>query len=333
MNLLVTGGLGFIGSNFVRYILNKYDDINIVNYDAMFYGSNPNNLSDVSNDSRYSFVKGDIRDLSKLKETIKKYEISHIVNFAAETHVDRSISNPLSFFETNIFGVINLLEITRDFGIESFLQVSTDEVYGSANGVSFRETDALNPSSPYSSSKASADLIVKSYVTTYGVNAKITRCTNNYGPYQFPEKLIPKTIIRTLMGLKIPIYGKGDQIRDWLYVLDHCSAIDLVLNKGKKGEIYNISAGEEKKNIEVVEKILELLGRTQSLIEFVEDRPGHDVRYSLDSTKIKSLGWKPKVSFSEGIKYTVEWYKENESWWKPLIDDKVLSKTPWKLKW
>jgi len=330
MKVLVTGGLGFIGSNFIRYILDRYSDVEVVNIDAMKYGSNPNNLRDVG--ERYSFIKGDISDYELMAEVVKDVDV--IVNFAAETHVDRSISNPYSFLQSNVVGVFTILEAVRKKNPNAKLvHVSTDEVYGDTVKGSFKEDDRLKPSSPYSASKAAAEMFVLAYVRTYGLHAVITRCTNNYGPYQFPEKLIPKTIIRASMNLKVPIYGTGKNVRDWIYVLDHCEALDLVMREGDKGEIYNISSGEEKTNLEVVRIILDLMGKDESLIEFVEDRPGHDLRYSLDSSKIRELGWKPKHSFREGIKKTVEWYLENEWWWKPLADERTLHPTPWKLMW
>lgn len=335
MKLLVTGGLGFIGSNFIRYTLEKYSDTEVVNLDAMKYGSNPENLRDLKDDDRYTFIKGDICDYELISKLIREKNIDIIINFAAETHVDRSISNPYSFLQSNVIGVFTILEAIRKHNPEiRLVHVSTDEVYGDIIKGSFKEEDRLKPSSPYSASKAAADMFVLSYVRTYGLDAMITRCTNNYGPYQFPEKLIPKTIIRASMNLKVPIYGTGKNVRDWIYVLDHCEAIDLVMREGEKGEIYNISSGEEKTNLEVVKTILDLIGKDKSLIEFVEDRPGHDLRYSLDSSKIREeLGWKPKHSFKEGIRETVKWYLENEWWWKPLADEKVLHPTPWKLRW
>ncbi|HIH69036.1 dTDP-glucose 4,6-dehydratase [Methermicoccus shengliensis] len=333
MKVLVTGGLGFIGSNFIGYILDKYSDIEVINVDALKYGSNPNNLRDVKNDERCSFVKGDISDYELMSKLVRDVDI--VVNYAAESHVDRSISNPYSFLQSNVIGVFTILEAIRKNNPDAKLvHVGTDEVYGDIIKGSFKEEDRLKPSSPYSASKAAADMFVLAYVRTYGLHAMITRCTNNYGPYQFPEKLIPKTVIRASMNLKVPIYGTGKNVRDWIYVLDHCEAIDLVMREGEKGEIYNISSGEEKTNLEVVKTILDLIGKDESLIEFVEDRPGHDIRYSLDSSKIREeLGWKPKHSFKEGIRKTVEWYLENEWWWKPLADEKVLHPTPWKLEW
>ena len=324
MKILVTGGLGFIGSNFVRYMSDKTE---IIVVDALKYGSNESNLKDLD----YTFVKGDICDYESMAELVKGADA--IVNFAAETHVDRSISNPYAFIESNVIGVFTILEAMRKVNPEARLvHVSTDEVYGDIEEGSFREGDTLKPSSPYSASKASADMLVLAYVRTYGLNAVITRCTNNYGMYQFPEKLIPKTIIRAKMDMEIPIYGTGKNVRDWIYVKDHCGAINLVLEKGRRGEIYNISSGEEKTNLEVVSEILRIMNKPD-LVEFVEDRPGHDIRYSLDFSKIRKLGWKPKHGFEDGLKETVEWYLSNEWWWKLLADEKVLHPTPWKLRW
>ena len=333
MRILVTGGLGFIGSNFIRYVLQEYEDIEVINLDAMKYGSNPDNLKDIEGNGRYTFVKGDIADYELVKSLVK--DVDAIVNFAAETHVDRSISDPKSFLRSNVVGVYSLLEAIRKRNKNAiFVHISTDEVYGDILEGSFKEEDRLKPSSPYSASKAAGDLFVLAYVRTYGIDARITRCTNNYGPYQFPEKLIPKTIIRVIRGLKVPVYGTGENVRDWLYVEDHCRAIDLVMREGEKGEIYNISSGEEKTNLEVVRTILNMLGKDESSIEFVEDRPGHDIRYSLDSSKIREeLGWRPRVSFDEGIEETVRWYRENTWWWEKLVNERVLHPTPWKLKW
>ncbi|NQE05080.1 dTDP-glucose 4,6-dehydratase [ANME-1 cluster archaeon GoMg1] len=324
MKILITGGLGFIGSNFVRHMINKAD---IIVVDALKYGSTENNLKDLD----YKFVKGDICDYNLMAELVKNADA--IVNFAAETHVDRSISNPYAFIESNVIGTSTILETMRKANSNvKLVHISTDEVYGDIEKGSFKENDMLKPSSPYSASKASADMFVLAYVRTYGLNAVITRCTNNYGPYQFPEKLIPKAIIRAKMDMKIPIYGRGKNVRDWIYAKDHCEAINLVLKKGERGEIYNISGGEERTNVEVVNEILSIMDKTD-LIEFVEDRPGHDIRYSLDSSKIRELGWTPKHWFKEGLKESVEWYLENEWWWKPLADEKALHPTPWRLKW
>jgi len=324
MRYLVTGGSGFIGSNFIRYIFKEEDDAQIINLDAMKYGSNPSGLKEFDNDRRYRFVKGDIADCGLISDLIK--EVDAIVNFAAETHVDRSISAPDAFLHSNVAGVFAILEALRKNNPAARLvQISTDEVYGDIIDGSFRESDAIRPSSPYSASKAAADAFVLGYARTYCLNASITRCTNNYGPYQFPEKLIPKAIIRASMNLKIPVYGSGKNIRDWIHVWDHCRAVQAVLNSGRPGEVYNISAGAEKSNLEVVRAILKALGRDGGLIELVDDRPGHDVRYSLDSSKLRrQLGWKPEHSFDEGMRETVRWYVENEWWWRGLADERAL---------
>lgn len=333
MRILVTGGLGFIGSNFIRFMLQAHEDCMIVNVDALRYGSNENSLADLNEDERYSFLQGDIADPSFIKEQIE--DVDATVSFAAETHVDRSISRPDSFLHSNVFGVFNILEALRNRNPDArFVQISTDEVYGDILDGSFSEESTLRPSSPYSASKAAGDVYVLAYARTYGLHAMITRCTNNYGPYQFPEKLIPKTILRAKAGLKIPIYGTGQNVRDWIYVIDHCRAVEQVLTSGREGEIYNISAGEEKTNLQVAKTILEMLGKGEDLIEFVDDRPGHDARYSLDSSKIREqLGWRPQRSFAEGIQKTVDWYLQNEEWWRPLMDERVLHPTPWKLNW
>jgi len=333
MKILVTGGLGFIGSNFIRYLLNTYEDVKVINVDKMSYGSNPNNLKDIENDPRYKFVKGDIRDANLMEKLIRDIDV--IVNMAAESHVDRSIADPWPFFRSNTEGVLVILEALRKVNRDARLvQVGTDESYGDILNGSFKENDRLKPSSPYAASKASADLFCLAYHRTYDLDVVVTRCTNNFGPYQFPEKLIPKTIIRVSLNMKIPIYGTGKNVRDWLFVLDHCKALDIVMRKGKSGEVYNISAGNELENIALVKKILGIMGKDESLIEFVEDRPGHDLRYSLDSSKIRNeLCWKPEYNFDEALRYTVDWYLNNEWWWKPLADERILHPTPWKLKW
>jgi dTDP-glucose 4,6-dehydratase len=324
MKILVTGGLGFIGSNFVRSMIDK-PGITVV--DAFKYGSNENNLKDLD----CKVVKGDICDYELMAALVKG--VDAIVNFAAETHVDRSISNPFAFIESNVIGVFTILEAMRKVNPEARLvHISTDEVYGDIEKSSFKEDDMLKPSSPYSASKASADMFVLAYARTYGLNAVITRCTNNYGPYQFPEKLIPKAILRAKKDMKIPIYGTGKNVRDWIFVEDHCEAINLVLEKGERGEIYNVSSGEERTNLAVINELLEVMAKND-LIEFVEDRPGHDIRYSLDSSNIRELGWTSKHGFEAGLKETVEWYLENEWWWQPLADERILHPTPWKLKW
>jgi len=325
--------LGFIGSNLIRYLLSNHVDYEVINIDKMGIGSNPHNLKDVEKYGRYRFIKGDISHLETVKEVVK--EVNAIVNTAAETHVDRSIANPWPFIQSNIIGTFTLLEAVRRFNDEArLIHVSSDEVYGSAGERPFREGDRLNPSSPYSASKAAADELCTAYHRTYGLNVIITRSTNNFGPYQFPEKLIPKTIIRALMDFPVPVYGTGGNVRDWIYVIDHCRALDLVLRKGERGKIYNISAGNELPNIEVVRRILRLMNKPESLITFVEDRPGHDAKYSLDSSKIRSeLSWKPTYTFSEALSETINWYVNNEWWWSPIIDEKILHPTPWRLKW
>jgi dTDP-glucose 4,6-dehydratase len=324
MKILVTGGLGFIGSNFVRQV---FDEMDVVVVDALKYGSNPDNLKDLE----YELVKGDICDYELMSGLVK--DVEGIVNFAAETHVDRSISDPYSFIESNVIGTYTILEaIRKNNPAARLVHISTDEVYGDIEVGSFKDDDMLKPSSPYSASKASADMFVLAYMRTYGLNVVITRCTNNYGHYQFPEKLIPKAIIRAKMNKKIPIYGTGNNVRDWIYVEDHCEAIRLALVKGEKGRIYNVSSGEEKTNLELVSAILKIMDKPD-LIEFVEDRPGHDLRYSLDSSNTRELGWRPRHEFEGGLKDTIEWYLTNEWWWKPLVDEKILHPTPWKLEW
>jgi len=331
MKVLVTGGLGFIGSNFIKCMLQRYPDHELINVDKIGIGANPANVRDIENDKRYTFIKGDICNPQLLNRII--HQVDAIVNIAAETHVDRSISDPFVFLQNNAIGTFTVLEAVRRHNHKArLLQVSTDEVYGEALQGSFTENDPPKPSNPYSASKASADMFVLSYCKTYGLNASITRCTNNFGPYQLPEKLIPKTIIRALRGLPVPIYGSGQNIRDWIYVRDHCEAIADVLEKGKSGEIYNISAGNEVPNIEIVKKIMAMLQKPESQITFVEDRPGHDTRYSLDSSKIRSsLCWQPKCKFEESLKSTVQWYLENERWWSPFATEVILNPTPWKI--
>jgi len=330
MRLLVTGGLGFIGSNFCRYMLTKHADLELINVDKVGIGANPANLSDFENDGRYTFVKGDICNPQLVKREI--HQVEAVVNIAAETHVDRSIADPYAFLQNNTLGAFTVLETVRKHNPKArVVQVSTDEVYGQALEGSFTEKAPVVPSNPYSASKASADMFALSYHTTYGLNVCITRCTNNFGPYQLPEKLIPKTIIRALKDYPIPIYGSGKNIRDWIYVQDHCEAIEAVMDRGKAGEVYNVSAGNEISNVDIAKNILSLLKKPESLISFVEDRPGHDLRYSLDSTKTRStLGWKPKFSFAEAFESTVKWYVENERWWGPLATQVTLHPTPWK---
>jgi len=331
MKVLVTGGLGFIGSNFCRYMLTKHSDYELINIDKIGIGANPANLRDIENNRNYTFIRGDICNPQLLNRVVR--HVDAIVNIAAETHVDRSIADPNVFLQNNTLGTFTLLEAIRRHNNKArYLQVSTDEVYGEALEGSFTEKTPLTPSNPYSASKAAADMFVLSYHKTYNLDASITRCTNNFGPYQLPEKLVPKTIIRALRNLPIPIYGKGTNIRDWIYVMDHCEAIDTALEKGKAGEIYNVSANNELTNIEIVKKIVKLLNKPESLLTFVEDRPGHDLRYSLDSTKIQqALGWKPKIAFDEALSSTIHWYLKNENWWMPFATNAILHPTPWKL--
>jgi dTDP-glucose 4,6-dehydratase len=329
----VTGGLGFIGSNFIRHALNVRKDDRIVNLDKISYGANPTNLKDIESDPRYEFVKGDICNRELVEKLVERADV--VVNFAAESHVDRSIAGPWPFFKSNTEGVLTILEAIRaSKNRVRLVQVGTDESYGDILKGSFTEDDRTKPSSPYAASKAAADLLCLSYNRTYGLDVIVTRCTNNFGPLQFPEKLIPKTIIRAHLGLKVPVYGSGKNVRDWLHVQDHCEALRTVMESGRSGEIYNLSSGNELENIEVVKTILDLMGKPKTRIEFVEDRPGHDVRYSLDSSRIRrELGWHPKYRFEEALRETVAWYMHNEVWWRPLADERTLHPTPWTLKW
>ena len=333
MKLLVTGGMGFIGSNFVRYMLSTRSDAEVINLDDLSIGSNPANLKDLKKERRYEFIKGSIADFKLISKLVEK--VDAVANCAAQTHVDRSIANPQPFMESNVVGTYRILEAARRRNLTAkIIHVSTDEIYGDTPEGSFKEDDRLKPSNPYAATKSAADMLALAYHRTYGLNVTVTRCTNNFGPYQHPEKLIPKAIIRAASDLPIPVYGKGDQIRDWIYVKDHCEALAQVMEKGEQGEIYNISAGNEMPNLKVVESILNFMKKPKSLIEFVDDRPGHDIRYSLDSTKIRTqIGWKPKHNFTEALERTVRWYISNEEWWKPLATRKMLHSTPWKLKW
>ncbi len=322
--MLVTGGAGFIGSNFIRYMLDKYSEYRIVNLDKLTYAGNLNNLCGVC-EERHLFVKGDICDRRLVNDLFETYRFQYIVNFAAESHVDRSIEDPETFLRTNILGTQVLLDACRKYHEKQikhkFLQVSTDEVYGSlgAEGY-FTEETPLSPNSPYSASKAAADMIVRAYKETFGLNVNITRCSNNYGPYQFPEKLIPLMIYNALEEKELPVYGDGMNIRDWLYVEDHCRAIDVVLHQGKPGEVYNVGGSSEKTNIEIVKLILKELGKPEQLIKYVKDRPGHDKRYAIDASKIKAeLGWEPASRFNEGIVRTLKWYLENKDWFTNVL--------------
>ena len=321
MKLLVTGGCGFIGSNFIHHTLEEYPDDTIVNLDKLTYAGNPENLQAVEQHPRYHFVKGDICDRELVASVIRDHGITAVVNFAAESHVDRSILGPAIFIETNVGGTGVLLDVARELRIERFLQVSTDEVYGSLGPAGyFSETTPLHPNSPYSASKAAADLLALAYQHTFGLPVIVTRCSNNYGPYQFPEKLIPLMLANAVDGKSLPVYGDGLNVRDWLYVKDHCTAIDVVLRRGRIGELYNIGGNNEKKNIDIVSLLLRKLGKPDSLIAYVKDRPGHDRRYAIDSSKIQNeLGWKPSVTFEEGLSATVDWYLSHESWWRRII--------------
>jgi dTDP-glucose 4,6-dehydratase len=317
-SLLVTGGSGFIGNNFIRYMLSKYP-YHIINFDKLTYAGNMENLEDIEGDPRYTFIRGDIADKDDA-ERVFGHGIDLVVNFAAESHVDRSIMDPDAFVKTNISGAFCLLEQARQKGVKRFLQISTDEVYGSLGKEGkFMEETPLSPNSPYSASKTSADLLAMAYYRTYGTPVVITRCSNNYGPYQFPEKLIPLIITNALADKELPVYGDGMNVRDWIHVLDHCEAIDLALHKGDVGNVYNVGGENERANIEIVKLILGILGKPESLIRYVTDRPGHDRRYAIDSTKIKgALGFETKMSFEQGMEETVKWYLAHESWWERI---------------
>ncbi len=332
MKLLVCGGAGFIGSAFIRNFFKNNPQDKIVNLDSLTIGSNQANLDSVKDNPNYSFIHDNICNSGTIEKETKDVDV--IVNFAAESHVDRSISNPKPFIETNVVGTYTLLEAARK-NDKLFIHVSTDEIYGDAEGKkSFIEDDLITPRNPYSATKAAADHLVGAYNNTYGLNCIITRCTNNFGPYQFPEKLIPKTIIRAHRGLKIPLYGDGLQIRSWIFVIDHVEAIESLISKGKSGQIYNITAWEEISNKTIVEKILELMKKSTELIEYVGDRPGHDKRYSIDASKIqKETGWKPRYQFDQALSETVKWYQNNPKLWEPLADEKTLHPQPWTLDW
>jgi len=332
MKILVCGGAGFIGSAFIRTNLKNNPQNQIINLDNLSIGSNKNNLKQVENNKNYSFVKDNINNSETVSKLTK--DVDAIINFAAETHVDRSISNPKPFIETNVLGTYSLLEAARK-NDKLFIHISTDEIYGDAEGnQSFTENDLLKPNNPYAATKAAADHLVSSYHRTYGLKCITTRCTNNFGPYQFPEKLIPKTIIRALKNLKVPLYAGGEQIRSWIHVNDHVEAIESLISKGKMGEIYNITAWNEITNKAIVEKILKIMQKPTSLIETVGDRPGHDKRYSINASKLeKSIGWKPRYEFEQALLETVQWYQNNPQWWEPLANEKTLHPQPWTLDW
>lgn len=328
--ILITGGMGFIGSNFIRYVLSLNQDLKIINVDKLTYAGNPENLKEINKKypKNYSFYKADICDFETIDKIIIKENVDYIVNFAAESHVDRSIDNPDLCCDTNIFGTQTLLNVAKKYKIKKYQQISTDEVYGSLNfeEPAFTENSNLSPNSPYSASKASADLLVNAYYKTFGVPINITRCSNNYGPFQFPEKLIPLMINNALNDKKLPVYGKGINIRDWVYVEDHCSGIFKVLLNGKIGEIYNIGGDSEIRNIDLVKKLLKILNKDESLINFVKDRPGHDLRYAINHEKItRELNWTPKINFEDGLKVTVQWYLENGEWLKNIISKDYLT--------
>lgn len=325
MNILVTGGAGFIGSNIIYYMLKRYPQYRIICFDLLTYAGNLATLAQAMDKPNFSFVRGDIADRESVYKLFEVEKIEVVVNFAAESHVDRSIDNPGVFLRTNIMGTQVLLDACRKYGIQRFHQVSTDEVYGDLPldrpDLFFTEDTPLHTSSPYSASKASADLLVLAYYRTFKLPVTISRCSNNYGPYHFPEKLIPLIISRALNDQTLPVYGKGENIRDWLYVEDHCRAIDLIIHKGREGEIYNVGGHNERTNLDVVRTIIKELGKQESLITFVPDRPGHDRRYAIDPSKIvKELGWQPQIKFDEGIRMTINWYLENGKWWKTIID-------------
>jgi dTDP-glucose 4,6-dehydratase len=317
LKILVTGGCGFIGSNFVRYMFQTHEGISITNLDKLTYAGNPANLTDVEGSYDYTFVKGDVCD-EALVDSLISEGFDAVVNFAAESHVDRSITGPAEFIQTDIFGTFNLLEACRKRHVRRYLQISTDEVYGSIDDGSFTEESTISPNSPYSASKAGADLLVRAYYKTYGMPVLITRSSNNYGPYQYPEKLIPLFVTNAMDDIQVPVYGDGLNVRDWLFVTDNCAGIDLVLREGEPGQVYNIGGGQERTNMEITKGVLEALGKPESLIRYVDDRPGHDRRYSLDYRKLAALGYRPRADFQEMLGETVAWYVENRRWWEPL---------------
>lgn len=330
MNILVTGGAGFIGSNFIYYMLKKHPEYRIVCIDALTYAGNLETLSKAMVNPNFRFFKGDITDRKAVYSLFEEEKFDAVINFAAESHVDRSIEEPEVFLKTNILGTQVLLDAAKKYGNIRYHQVSTDEVYGDLPldrpDLFFTEETPIHTSSPYSASKASADLLVMAYYRTYGLPATISRCSNNYGPYHFPEKLIPLMLINALAGKSLPVYGEGLNVRDWLYVEDHCKAIDLILHKGRIGEVYNVGGHNEKANIEVVKEILRILGKDESLIRYVKDRPGHDMRYAIDPTKIQNeLGWYPETSFNDGLRLTINWYLANTGWWQNIVNGEYMN--------
>lgn len=320
--ILVTGGAGFIGGNFVQHMVNKYPNYDVYNLDLLTYAGDLTKHRDIETKENYHFVKADITDRSTIIPLFEKEEFDYVVHFAAESHVDRSITDPEVFVKTNILGTQVLLDAAKEVGVTKFVHISTDEVYGELDfdpTTFFTEETPLQPNSPYSASKASSDLLVRAYHETYKLPVNITRCSNNYGPYHFPEKLIPLTISRVSNDQKVPVYGDGRNIRDWLHVYDHCAAIDLVMHDGLNGEVYNVGGHNERTNLEVVKTIIHTLGKSEDLIEFVKDRPGHDKRYAMDPTKLEGLGWKPTYTFETGIAQTIQWYLDNKEWWEQII--------------
>lgn len=325
--VLVTGGAGFIGGNFVQYMVNKYPSYHIVNLDLLTYAGDLSKHKDIENKTYYSFVQLDIVDREAVMSLFEKEQFDYVVHFAAESHVDRSITEPDIFMRTNVGGTQVLLDAAKAISVKKFVHISTDEVYGELDfdpTTFFTEETPLAPNSPYSASKASSDFFVRAYHETFGLPVNITRCSNNYGPYHFPEKLIPLTISRVLKGQKVPVYGDGKNIRDWLHVFDHCAAIDLVLHKGINGEVYNVGGHNERTNLEVVQTIIKALGKSEDLIEYVKDRLGHDKRYAIDPTKLEELGWQPTYSFETGIEQTIQWYLDNKEWWEHILSRESL---------
>lgn len=323
MKLLITGGAGFMGSNFIKYILKKHPDWQVVNLDKLTYCGNLENLKEVSQSSNYTFVKGDIANREDVERAIGD-GVDKIINYAAETHVDRSILEPDAFIKTDVFGTYTLLEAVKKYNVAQYIQISTDEVFGSIKEGSFSEESPFMPNSPYSASKAGGDHLCRAYFITYNLPVIITHSCNFYGPNQYPEKLIPLFITNLLERKKVPVYGKGDQVREWIFTEDHCRAVEFLMEKGRPGEVYNIGTGYEKQNIETTKFILNELGFDEDMIETVKDRPGHDVRYAINSQKLRGLGWKPEVDWEEGMRRTISWYKENEAWWKPLKSGEFL---------